>query len=247
MDQEARRLGAIVAGFAPPPRHVAPAVQAGFARLERMDLAFAADLFDAFNGHDALWDYMGYGPFASAPAYHRWVKDAALGDEPLFYAIRVGASGLAATPFGGHLGGVASYQNITPAHGSIEIGHICLAPIIAGTRIASDALAQMVAGAFGAGYRRVEWKCNALNTASRRAAQRLGFSFEGVFRNHMIIKSRNRDTAWFAITDGEWPALAEAYAAWFSPRNFDAAGHQKERLSDLTRLVCTAFDPALRR
>ena len=230
-------LGQDVTGWVAPPHPNAPVLQGQFARLEPLEAAHAAGLFDAYIGHDALWDYMPYGPFHAASAYHRWAKDTALGDNPLFYAIRDQATG--------HLGGVASYLNIVPAHGSIEIGHICLAPSIAGTRTATEALAQMVAWAFEAGYRRVEWKCNALNIPSRRAAQRLGFSFEGVFRNHLIVKSRNRDTAWFAITDAEWPSLAEAYAAWFSPRNFDADGQQKERLSDLTRLVCAAFDPVL--
>jgi RimJ/RimL family protein N-acetyltransferase len=230
-------LGQEVTGWIAPPHPNAPVLQGQFARLERFEAAHAAGLFDAYIGHDALWDYMPYGPFHAASAYHRWAKETALGDNPLFYAIRDQATG--------HLGGVASFLNIVPAHGSIEIGHICLAPSIAGTRTATEALAQMVAWAFEAGYRRVEWKCNALNIPSRRAAQRLGFSFEGVFRNHLIVKGRNRDTAWFAITDAEWPPLREAYAAWFSPRNFDADGQQKERLSDLTRLVCAAFDPVL--
>jgi hypothetical protein len=104
----------------------------------------------------------------------------------------------------------------------------------------------MMDWAFAAGYRRYEWKCNALNMASRRAAQRLGFSYEGIFRQATVVKGRNRDTAWFAVIDAEWAALREAYAAWLSPRNFDAAGRQRERLSDLTRLVRAADDPALR-
>ena len=239
MAQSGADLGRLVAGFTPPPRPSAPILQGQFARLERLDTGHVAALFDAFSGHDALWDYMPYGPFDDAAAYGQWAKDTALGDEPLFYAIRDTASG--------RLGGVASYLNITPAHGSIEIGHICLAPSIAGTRVATDALAQMVAWAFGAGYRRVEWKCNALNIPSRYAAQRLGFSFEGVFRNHLIVKGRNRDTAWFAITDAEWPLVQQAHAAWLSPHNFDADGRQKSRLSDVTRQICCAVDPVLAR
>ncbi len=230
-------LGREVIGWNAPQRPNAPVLQGKFARLERFEAAHAADLFESFNGYDALWDYMPYGPFHAASAYHRWAKDTALGDEPWFYAIRDHSTG--------HLGGVASFLNIVPSHGSIEIGHICLAPSIAGTRVSTEALAQMIAWAFEAGYRRVEWKCNALNIPSRYAAQRLGFSYEGVFRNHLIVKGRNRDTAWFAMTDAEWPALREAYGAWFSPRNFDAEGRQIERLSDLTRLVCVAFDPVL--
>ena len=103
----------------------------------------------------------------------------------------------------------------------------------------------MIAWAFGAGYRRFEWKCNALNMPSRRAAQRLGLSYEGIFRQATIVKGRNRDTAWFAATDKEWPGLEAAYGAWLDPANFDAGGQQQERLADLTRLVRVASDPAL--
>ncbi|MBA4350498.1 MAG: GNAT family N-acetyltransferase, partial [Rhodobacter sp.] len=112
-------------------------------------------------------------------------------------------------------------------------------------RAATEAMFLMMDWAFAHGYRRYEWKCNALNLPSRRAAQRLGFSFEGVFRQHMVIKGANRDTAWFAMIDSEWPALREAYAAWLSPANFDATGRQRERLSDLTGLVRVSSDPAL--
>ncbi len=239
MAQNGADLGRLVAGFTPPPRPNASVLQGQFARLERLEPSHTAGLFDAFRGHDALWNYMPYGPFDDALAYAQWAKDTALGDEPLFYAIRDTATG--------HLGGVASYLNITPAHGTIEIGHICLAPSIAGTRVSTEALAQMLAWAFDAGYRRVEWKCNALNIPSRAAAQRLGFSFEGVFRNHLIVKGRNRDTAWFAITDAEWPLVQQAHAAWLSPHNFDADGRQKARLSDRARQICGAVDPALLR
>jgi RimJ/RimL family protein N-acetyltransferase len=130
-----------------------------------------------------------------------------------------------------------------PEAGSIEVGHICLAPELQGTRAATEAMYLMVAWAFGAGYRRYEWKCDALNLASRRAAQRLGFSFEGVFRQAAVVKGRNRDTAWFACIDAEWPALRDCFETWLSPANFDAAGRQRERLSDLTQLVRAGSDP----
>ena len=236
MDKDAVHLGRAV-DFAPPPAPNAPLLQGAYARLERLTAAHTGDLWGAFNGHDRLWDFMPYGPFDAAADYHRWAKDTALGDAPYFYAIRDLSTG--------QLGGVAAYLNIVPAHGSIEIGHICLAPRLAGSRAATDALAQMVAWAFGAGYRRVEWKCNALNIPSRRAAQRLGFSYEGVFRNHMVIKGRSRDSAWFAITDGDWPSLAGAYGAWLAAHNFDADGRQRHRLSDLTQPLRCSFDPAL--
>jgi RimJ/RimL family protein N-acetyltransferase len=216
---------------------VAP-LEGRYARLERLDAdAHAAALFSAFAGHDALWDYMPYGPFHSSAAYHRWAKEATAGTDPVFWAIT--AAGAA------HPSGVASFLRITPEHGVIEVGNICLSPGLQRGRAATEAMFLMMDWAFSHGYRRYEWKCNALNLPSRRAAQRLGFSFEGVFRQHMVIKGANRDTAWFAMIDSEWPALREAYAAWLSPANFDAAGRQRERLSDLTGLVRAASDPAL--
>ena len=142
-------------------------------------------------------------------------------------------------------GGIASYLRITPEAGSIEVGHICISPSMQRGAAATEAMFLMMDWAFRAGYRRYEWKCNALNIPSRRAAQRLGFSYEGIFRNHMIVKGRNRDTAWFSVIDSDWPALSEAYRIWLSPTNFDAKGQQRERLYDLTRLVRTASDPIL--
>lgn len=238
MTQDAH-LGQPVPGWTAPNPPDAAVMEGSFVRLERMDPdTHAADLHRAYTGHDALWDYMPYGPFSSAASYHRWAKETATGSDPVFYVLRDKATG--------HCGGVASYLRITPAAGTIEAGHICLSPEIARGRVWTEAMYLMMDWAFSAGYRRYEWKCNALNMASRRAAQRLGFSYEGIFRQAAVVKGRNRDTAWFAIIDAEWPALREAYAAWLSPRNFDAAGRQKERLSDLTRLVRAAEDPALR-
>lgn len=232
------RLGTPLPGWTPPPAPMGEVLDGQYVRLERLDAdAHAADLHRAYSGHDALWDYMPYGPFSSAAAYHRWAKETASGADPLFYVLRDKATG--------HCGGVASYLRITPAAGSIEVGHICLSPEVAKGRVWTEAMFLMMEWAFANGYRRYEWKCNALNMASRRAAQRLGFSYEGIFRQAAVIKGRNRDTAWFAVIDTEWPALREAYAAWLSPRNFDAAGRQKERLSDLTRLVRVAEDPGL--
>lgn len=199
--------------------------------------AHAAMLFAAMEGHDALWDWMAVGPFHSATAMHRWLREIENRPDPVFYAIEDRALGRVA--------GIASYLNINRAHGTIEIGHITLSPLLQRRRAGSEALMTMIARAFDAGYRRVEWKCNAGNLPSRRAAQRFGFSYEGIFRQHMIVKGRNRDTAWFAITDADWPALREAYAAWLAPSNFDTDGQQIERLGDLTRLVRVASDPAL--
>jgi hypothetical protein len=131
-----------------------------------------------------------------------------------------------------------------PASGSIEVGYIAMAPQLQRTRAATEAIYLMMKWAFEAGYRRFEWKCDALNAASRRAAQRFGLSFEGVFRQATVVKGRNRDTAWFAAIEAEWPALKEAFEVWLSPANFDVHGQQRERLSDLTSLVRAAGDPA---
>lgn len=235
---DTNRLGQPLPTWQPPPRPQAAVLQGQHCRLEPLDAdTHAADLFRAFSGHDGLWDYMPYGPFSSASAYHRWVKDHQARPDPMFYAIRAQATG--------HAEGVASFLRITPEAGSIELGHICLSPALQHSIAATEAMALMMGWAFGAGYRRFEWKCNALNLPSRRAAQRLGFSFEGVFRHHMVVKGRNRDSAWFSVIDSEWPALTEAFSAWLAPSNFDAQGQQKERLSDLTRLVRQASDPAL--
>ena len=145
----------------------------------------------------------------------------------------------------GQLGGVASYLRIAPNQGSIEVGNIALAHHFQKTTAATEAMYLMMKWAFEAGYRRYEWKCNALNIPSRRAAQRLGLSYEGVFRQALVVKGCNRDTAWFAAIDKDWPALKEAFEAWLAPQNFTSEGNQKERLGDLTALVRVASDPAL--
>jgi RimJ/RimL family protein N-acetyltransferase len=234
----AKELGEVVVGWTVPVRPDVAVLQGRWVRMERLDAdAHAADLHRAFSGHEALWDYMPYGPFSSASQYHRWIKDTASSTDPVFYAFRDMETG--------RCGGVASFLRITPDSGSIEVGHICLSPELQGSRAATEGLFLMMQWAFGAGYRRYEWKCNALNMPSRRAAQRFGFSYEGIFRQATVVKGRNRDTAWFAVIDKEWSALQAAYAAWLNPANFSAEGRQKEKLSDLTRLVIVARDPGL--
>ncbi|KGB83213.1 hypothetical protein JT55_03815 [Rhodovulum sp. NI22] len=235
---QTRLPGVPVPGWAVPRRPDAPVLEGRHARLERLDAArHAADLFAAYDGQDALWDYMLGGPFPSAAAFHRWAAEAAATDDPYFYAIRDLQTGRYA--------GQASFMRIAPEAGSIEVGSITFSPALQQTRAATEAMYLMMQWAFEAGYRRYEWKCNALNLPSRRAAQRLGFSYEGVFRQAAVIKGCNRDTAWFAAIDSEWPALKEAFGAWLSPANFDAAGRQHARLADLTARVRVASDPAL--
>lgn len=233
-----KRFGDPVRDWTPPPRPGPAVLEGRWARLERLDPdAHAADLFRANSADDAIWDYLPYGPFASAATYHRWAREMAEGADPFFYAIRNLETG--------HLGGVASFLRITPEVGTIEVGHINYAPELQRSRAATEAMALMMGWAFDAGYRRYEWKCDALNLPSRRAAQRLGFSYEGVFRQATIYRGRNRDTAWFAVIDKDWPALSEAYRVWLDPANFDAAGRQMEALSDLTALARVSSDPAL--
>lgn len=233
-----RVFGTQLTNWRPPAPPQGAVLEGRFAQLEPLSAEdHAALLFRAFEGHDHVWDYLPYGPFHSAAQYHRWAREMAVAEDPFFYTIQDRRTG--------RFGGVASYLRITPATGVIELGHVNIAPEMQKTPATTEAFFLMMQWAFDAGYRRFEWKCDACNLGSRRAAQRLGLSFEGVFRQHMIVKGRNRDTAWFAATDQDWPALREAFGAWLSETNFDANGQQKERLGDLTSLVRVASDPTL--
>lgn len=230
-------LGEAVTNWTPPPRPSGPLVGRFVELVPLVADQHAADLHRAFSTDDSLWDYLPYGPFSSVAQFHHWAKEAEGGADPFFYAIRNLDTG--------HFVGVASYLRIAPEAGSIEVGHINFSPELQRGRAATEVMFLMMQWAFDAGYRRYEWKCNALNLPSRRAAQRLGFSYEGIFRQAAVVKGHNRDTAWFAAIDKDWPALREAFGVWLSPANFDADGQQKERLSDLTRLVRVTSDPAL--
>ncbi|MEZ5685160.1 MAG: GNAT family protein [Paracoccaceae bacterium] len=212
-------------------------IEGRYMRLERLAEHHAHSLFRAYSGADAVWDYMPYGPFSSESGYIRFVKDMAARTDPYFMAV--------CDPVTGAALGVMAWLRIVPGDGVIELGHICLAPALQRSVAASEAMMRMIGWAFAAGYRRFEWKCDALNLPSRRAAERLGLSYEGTFRQATHYKGRNRDTAWFAATDKDWPALSAAYEAWLAPANFDADGRQIEALSDLTRLVRVSSDPVL--
>ncbi|SIT80199.1 GNAT family N-acetyltransferase [Pontibaca methylaminivorans] len=228
----------------PPPRPAHGVLEGAHVRLEPLSAgAHAGALFRAWRGHDNLWTYMGYGPFATEEDYRGWTEAMSSRDDPLFFALRI-VGGDEDGGGGGAIAGIASYLRIKPEAGSIEIGHLCFAPPLQRTPAATEALSMMMREAFAAGYRRCEWKCDALNIASRRAAQRLGFSHEGVFRQAMVVKGRNRDTAWFSVIDSEWPALAAAHRHWLDPANFDR-GRQREALSGLTAPLLAARDPAL--
>ncbi|WP_299152151.1 GNAT family protein [uncultured Tateyamaria sp.] len=228
-----------VPNWTPPPVPDATTILTGqYATLEPLVAdTHAALLYQPFVGHDHVWDFLPYGPFSSSAQYYRWIREIEMGEGTQFYAIKNHTSGA--------FEGVASFLRIAPEAGSIEVGHINFSPALQKTRAATEALYLMMGWAFEAGYRRFEWKCNAMNAGSRRAAQRLGFSYEGVFRQAAVVKGRNRDTAWFAAIDAEWPALKEAFGVWLNPANFDAQGRQNESLADMTRLVRVADDPTL--
>lgn len=198
-------------------------------RLERLDaVRHGDDLADAFalDTEGRLWTYMASGPFATKAALKDWIATASNGCDPLFYAVVEQASAKAV--------GIASYMRIAPEAGSIEVGSIAYSPILQRTSLATEAMFLMMEHAFETlGYRRYEWKCDSLNAASRKAAERYGFSYEGIFRQALVYKGRNRDTAWFSILDREWPAIKEAFVAWLDPDNFDPNGQQKQRLADL--------------
>lgn len=234
--REARDPGAEVADWTPPPPPGRSPMAGRYVRLEALTVAHVPDLHAAYAADDAVWDYLPYGPFAGEAEYSAWVAGVAAGDDPLFFALTDLATGRA--------GGVASYLRIAPEAGSIEVGHINLSPALQRGRAATEAMALMMGHAFDAGYRRYEWKCNALNIGSRRAAERLGLSFEGIFRQAGVVKGRNRDTAWFAAIDAEWPHLRAAFDTWLDPGNFDAWGRQRQGLSSLTRPLLVARDPA---
>ena len=201
-------------------------------RLEPLDVSkHAEQLFaaNALDSHGANWTYLPYGPFESFAEYRAWLEQQSSTRDPLFFAIVDTASGDAI--------GVASYLRITPSSGSIEVGHLHFSPKLQRKPAATEAMFLMMRHAFELGYRRYEWKCNALNKSSRQAALRLGFSFEGIFRQATVSKGRNRDSAWYAAIDKEWPALREAFEQWLSPSNFDEKGKQCVGLSLLTRPI----------
>ena len=177
-------------------------------------------------GAEGLWEHLPYGPFANQREFTTWLEQRAADMDPLFYAV-VERESMRAL-------GMASFLRINPQHGVIEIGHIWFAPELQRTRKATEAIFLLASHAFDdLGYRRLEWKCDSLNLPSRRAAERFGFTYEGIFRQHMIVKGRNRDTAWFSMTDGEWPLRKGAFEAWLSPENFDSAGRQRQSLAEV--------------
>jgi RimJ/RimL family protein N-acetyltransferase len=185
-------------------------------------------LFPLANGgdNDRLWRYLFDGPYADVAAFKASMVEREKSPDPLFFTVIDNRSGLPV--------GFQSFLRIEPAHRVIEVGAILYTQALQRTVGATEAQYLFAAHAFDTlGYRRYEWKCNALNAPSQRAARRLGFTFEGVFRQHMIVKGRNRDTAWFSMLDSEWPQRRAAFERWLSPENFDAAGRQRVSLASL--------------
>ena len=225
-------IGFSVEGWTAPPRPPLEILEGRTCRLEPLDPARHGGDLHAANmlGTDHRnWTYLPYGPFTRLDDYLDWVRSVAGKDDPQFHAIVDRRTE--------HAVGVASYLRIDPPAGSIEVGHINYSPRLQRTVAATEAMYLMMRRAFSLGYRRYEWKCHALNAPSRAAAQRLGFSYEGIFRQARVDKGRNRDTAWYAMIDREWPALDAAFQRWLDPANFDADGKQRTSLSELTGLI----------
>ncbi len=202
--------------------------QGRFIHLERLDVVrHGDDLWQELQGPDpALWDYLPYGPFTERTAFDAWLAGNADSRDPQFYAVVEQTSGRAL--------GLIAYLRITPKDGCIEIGHVAFGGAMQRTPGATEAVFLLARHAFDdLGYRRFEWKCNARNARSKRAAERFGFTYEGLFRQHMVVKGESRDTAWYAMIDSEWPVCRSAFQRWMAADNFDAEGRQRHRLEAL--------------
>jgi len=223
---DSQPVGTPLPGWTPRARPVREGLNGRTCRLEPLSMATHADTLFEANSADTtarMWTYLPYGPFETRANYRSWMERACQADDPLFFAIIDGRTGKAA--------GIAAYLRIEPASGVIEIGHLAFSPALQRTTAATEALYLLIARAFALGYRRCEWKCDTLNAPSRAAAHRLGFTFEGIFRQAVVIKGRNRDTAWYSIIDTEWPARRAAFERWLAPENFDEAGRQRRSLT----------------
>lgn len=229
INQFGQQIGFALPEWVSPQRPERVSLEGRFARVEPLDATqHAIELFEAHSLDQAgkMWTYLGYGPFAHIKDYSDWAARASESSDPLFFAIVDLRTG--------HAVGTCAYMRIDAANGVMEIGHLAYSPLLQRSPVASEAMFLLMKHAFELGYRRYEWKCDALNQASRKAAKRLGFTYEGTFRQAIVYKGRNRDTAWFSIIDSEWPALKAAYETWLDSANFDDQGRQIQRLSDLT-------------
>jgi len=221
-------IGRELAGWQPPSRPARSVLEGRFCRVEPLDVArHARQLYDAnaLDPEGRMWTYLFSGPFASFEEYRAWLEPRPASDDPLFFAFVDKGRAQAV--------GTGAYLRIDAANGVVEVGHLAFSPPMQRSPVATEAMYLMMRNAFELGYRRYEWKCDSLNAASRRAAARLGFTFEGIFRQAIVYKGRSRDTAWFSIIDTEWPAIDAGFRAWLDPANFDADGRQRRGLAAL--------------
>ena len=231
------KFGEIVESFSIPPHPKGISIEGRLVDLKPLNSnKYAKELFSSnlLDEKGINWAYLPYGPFDSQAEYVKWIRSFEEGDDPVFFAIISKKLKKAI--------GIASFLRIKPAQGLIEVGHINYSPLLQKTTEATEAMFLMMRWVFDNGYRRYEWKCNALNLKSRRAAQRLGFSYEGVFRQMTISKGRNRDTAWFAIIDKEWQDLKSCFDQFLSESNFDNNGNSKVSLTSLTESLLYKVD-----
>jgi len=231
-------IGAALPDWKSPPLPPREPMRGRYCLVEPLDAGrHAADLYAAnsLDREGRNWTYLSAGPFENESAYSAWAEKVAAGADPMFHAIVDTATGKPV--------GVAAYMRMDPGHGVIEIGSINYSPLLQRKPAATEAMYLMMRRAFELGYRRYEWKCDSFNAPSRAAARRYGFSYEGIFRQAMVYKGRTRDSAWFSIIDGEWPALRGAFERWLAPANFDADGKQRVSLSSLTRPLLKSVAP----
>ena len=229
-------VGDSLPSWTPPPLPPREPIQGQYCRLEPLEPErHAADLYSAFasdkGGRD--YTYLPHGPFATLDEFLGWMKTVSEKSDPMFFGTAYIFFAIL-DPVSDKPLGVAAYCRIMPPAGSIEVGGIHYSNVLKRTPAATEAMYLMMKNVFGLGYRRYEWKCDSLNDRSRAAAQRLGFSYEGIFRQALVYKGRNRDTAWYSVIDSEWPAIRAAIEKWLEPSNFDENGRQRLLLSDLT-------------
>ena len=230
-NEYAQPIGEPVPGWKARPLPGDVTLRGAYCRLEPLDAKrHADDLYAAYRvaPDHRDWTYMPVGPFDTADDYRRYAEDAARSADPRHYAV---VDGKTAKPVG-----TLALMRIEPRHGVIEVGSVAFSPLLKKTRLSTEAQFLLMRYAFDElGYRRYEWKCDSLNAPSRRTAERLGFSFEGIFRQAIVYKGRNRDTAWYSVIDGEWPRIGAAFRAWLSEENFDEGGEQRASLAELRR------------
>jgi RimJ/RimL family protein N-acetyltransferase len=222
-------IGPTLENWNAPPHPPRQTLAGRFCSVVPLEMPTHADaLFEALSkdGPHPRWTYLPYGPFSDRDSFETWLAAGASGTDPLFFAIVERETNTAA--------GLCSYLRIAPEAGSIEVGHLNYSDRLRKRPASTEAMYLMMKNAFELGYRRYEWKCDALNAPSRSAAERLGFTHEGIFRNATVYKGRSRDTAWYAVTVEDFPALERAFTDWLAPSNFDARGEQRTRLSELT-------------